>query len=332
MIPGMDLAREILYLALGFFLLAKGSNWLVTGSSVIADRMGVRQLVIGLTVVAWGTSAPEVVVSGLAAVEGKVGLSMGNVLGSNIANLALVLGASAVILPKVLQGSLAKRETFWLLASVAIFWWRASDLMVDRVDGMFLLGAVIIYNLQLLWEARERTVAVEPAHEGYDSWAERLPRFSAVAGALTIAGAAWLTIQGATGIAHRYGMSESLIGLTILAVGTSLPELAAGVSGALKGKSDISLGNVVGSNVFNVTGVIGVVAMIRPFGGPDEPNVQEALRENLAVDFPMVMLFSVAALVLTAVGGKRGGRAKGFLLLAAYFSYVTYQVLTDSPG
>ena len=325
----MDLALDVVFLAAGFWFLAKGSDWLVTGSSVIADRMGVRQLVIGLTVVAWGTSAPEVVVSGLAALEDRVGMSMGNVLGSNIANLALVLGASGVILPAVLQGALAWREIFWLLASVAVFWWRAADLHIDRVDGLVLLGVVTVYSLQLLWEARQRTVGVEPKHEDAHDWAERMPQLSSVAGALAIAGAAWLTIDGATGMAKRFGMSDDLIGLTVLAIGTSLPELAAGVRGALKGHSDISLGNVVGSNVFNVTAVIGVVALIRPFGGPDQPEVQEALRENVRFDFPMVVAFSVAALLLTAIGGKKGGRFKGFLLLAAYFAYGAYQVVTD---
>ena len=332
MIPAMDLALEILALAFGFYYLAKGSDWLVTGSSLIAERMGVRQLVVGLTVVAWGTSAPEVVVSSVAAVKENPGMSMGNVLGSNIANLALVLGASAVILPKVLEGALAKRETFWLLASVAVFWWRASDLRIDRVDGAILLGAVSVYNLQLLWEARQRIVGVTPKVEVPEGWAERLPALSTLVGAAAIGLAGWGTIYGAEGIARRLGMSDGLIGLTGLAVGTSLPELAAGVSGALKGHSDISLGNVVGSNVFNVTGVVGVVALIRPFGGAEEPVIQEALRKNVEVDFPMVMVFSVAALILTAMGGKKGGRAKGFLLLAAYLAYGTYQVLTDDPA
>jgi cation:H+ antiporter len=332
MIRAMILAREILLLLFGFYFLAKGSDWLVAGSSTIADRMGVRPLIIGLTVVAWGTSAPEVVVSSLAAVDGNPGMAMGNVLGSNVANIGLVLGISALILPGVLHRALGGREAFWLLASVGVFWWRTADLELSRVDGGVLLACVTAYNLQLLWEARQLSVGADPELRIGRTWLERRPRVSAILGAIVIAAAAWATIEGAEGLARRAGLSNLVIGLTVLAVGTSLPELAAGVSGALKGHVDISIGNVVGSNVFNVLGVVGVVALIRPFGGAAEPVVQDALRHNLVVDFPIVLGFSLGAILITAFGGERGGRAKALLLLAAYSGYTAYLFLYSSPG
>ncbi len=323
----MDLALELIFLIVGFVLLAKGSDWLVAGSTTLAARMGIRPLVIGLTVVAWGTSAPEVVVSTLSALEGQPGLAMGNVLGSNVANIGLVLGVSSLILPAVMHTGLALRETVWLLGSVGILWWVCRDSQITRTDGGILLGALSLYNLQLLWEARQLSVGATKDEETPDDWFEAHPVLSTLLGAVGIAAAAWLTIVGATGLASRIGIDERVVGLTVVAIGTSLPELAAGVQGALKGQSDISLGNVVGSNVFNVLGVIGVVALVRPFGGPSEPDVVDAFALNLQVDFPIVIGFSIAALAATGLNGERWGRTKGALLLGAYLVYMAYLFL-----
>jgi len=325
----MDLALEVIFLIVGFALLAKGSDWLVAGSTTMAARMGIRPLVIGLTVVAWGTSAPEVVVSTLGALENEPELSMGNVLGSNVANIGLVLGVSALILPAVMHTSLAPRETFWLLGSVGVLWWVSADRQITRVDGAILLGALTIYNLQLLWEARLLSVGATKEVEEPEGWLESHPVLATLLGASGIGLAAWLTIEGATGLADRMKIDERVVGLTVVAIGTSLPELAAGVQGALKGQSDISLGNVVGSNVFNMLGVIGVVALVRPFGGPTEPDVVEAFALNLQVDFPIVIGFSVAALAATGLNGEKYGRTKGGLLLLAYLVYTAYLFLAD---
>ncbi len=326
----MDLATELIFLVVGFYFLAKSSDWLVTGSSLIAERIGVRQLVIGLTVVAWGTSAPEVVISSLAAVKDNPGQSMGNVLGSNIANIGLVLGIAAMILPDVLNGALARREAFWLLASVCVFWWICSDYSVSRLDGLILLALVTVYNVQLLWEARQASVGAKPAEYDPGNWREKYPSILVVIGMVALGSAAWLTLEGAGGLAKRAGLSDEVIGLTVLAVGTSLPELFAGVSGAIKGHSEISIGNVVGSNVFNVTGVVGIMALIHPFGGPEDPLVQESLRKVVALDFPVVIGFSLAALIFAAMSKMGGGRVKGGLLLLAYIGYMAFRVLTDT--
>jgi cation:H+ antiporter len=320
----MVLAQEVFSLVIGFYLLAKGSDWLVAGSSRLAARAGVRPLVVGLTVVAWGTSAPEVVVSTLGAVDGQPSLAMGNVLGSNVANIGLVMGVSALLLPAVMHRGLGLRETLWLLGSVALLWWVCQDGEVTRADGALLLGALTAYNLQLLWEARQLSIGASEDLDEPEGWAEAAPLFASAIGAGAIAFAAWLTIEGAVGLAGRVGIDDRVVGLTVVAVGTSLPELAAGVTGALRGQSDISVGNVVGSNVFNVLGVIGVVALVRPFGGEAEPGVAADLARNVALDFPIVVGFSVAALAATGLSGERYGRTKGALLLLGYLAYTAY--------
>lgn len=323
----MDLAQEALYLVVGFYLLARGSDWLVAGSSRLAARAGVRPLIVGLTVVALGTSAPEVVVSTLGALDGQPSLAMGNVLGSNVANIGLVLGVSSLLLPAVMHRGLALRETLWLLGSVALLWVVCTDGEVTRLDGGVLLIALAVYNLQLLWEARQLSLGARPDLAEPETWCEARPVLATVVGAVGIAFAAWLTIEGAVALVDRIGIDERVVGLTVVAVGTSLPELAAGVTGALRGQSEISVGNVVGSNVFNVLGVIGVVAVVRPFGGEVEPGVVEDLAQNTSIDFPIVLGFSVAALAATGLAGERFGRTKGALLLLAYLGYMVYLFL-----
>lgn len=307
--------RDGFYLVLGFILLAKGADWLVGGSARIARMWGVSALLVGLTVVAWGTSAPEVVVSTLAAVDGKPGIAMGNVLGSNIANIGLVLGACAIVLPRVMESSLKFREAFWLMASLALLWWTVSDLVVDRTDGVFLLLAFLAYNLQLYFTARQGVKAIEP-EEG-DT---RHPWRDVIIGCIAVAGGAKLVVMGAESIAHNFGVSDRVIGLTIVAVGTSLPELAAGLGAAFKGESEVSLGNVIGSNVFNVLAVIGIAALVAPFDG-NMPGLSAEMAHARDKDFYIVAGFHVAALLIPRLGGARFGRAKGFAFLGAYVWY-----------
>ena len=287
----MDLTVDIVWLVIGFYLLAKGSDWLVSGSTVIADGLGVRPLIIGLTVVAWGTSAPEVVVSAEAAIGDKGAMALGNVLGSNVANIALVLGACAVILPAVLNSRLAFREIFWVLASVGALWWVSADQEITRLDAGLLLGVFVIYNLQLFLETAKRPRLPRSELPLSGNWFERHAKTSVLLGAVAIFLGANRSIEGAGGIAELMGMTELVIGLTVVAVGTSLPELFAGVSGALKGHKDISLGNVVGSNVFNVLTVVGIFCLIRPLGGVDDPEGRGDIQSTLDFHFPVVAGF-----------------------------------------
>ena len=306
---------DFVLLAGGFILLAKGADWLVSGSARIARMWGVSALVVGLTVVAWGTSAPEVVVSAMASIEGNPGMAMGNVLGSNIANLGLVLGACALVLPRVMEKAPELRESFWLMASLGVLWWTVTDLAIDRTDGILLLLTFLAYNLQLFFTAR-RGVKEEEPQEG-DT---KHPWRDVILGSISVAVGAKLVVWGAQDIADAFGVSDRVIGLTVIAIGTSLPELAAGLGAALKGESEVSLGNVVGSNVFNVLAVIGIAALIAPFEG-DMPGLADELRHARDKDFLIVAGFHFAALLLPRVGGPRFGRWKGFVFLAAYVWY-----------
>lgn len=312
-----------LFLAAGFVLLAKGADWLVGGGTSIARRLGVSTLVVGLTVVAWGTSMPEVVVSVMAAWRGEVGISLGNVLGSNIANIGLVLGASALVLPSVLEAAMRPRELCWLFASLGALWAASADSAITRVEAALLLALFAAHNLHLWYTAREAGfVAEEPPERE-----PRAPVLRVLGGVAAISIGAHLVVQGAQAGALRLGVSELVVGLTVVAVGTSLPELAAGLGGAFKGETDISLGNVVGSNVFNVLAVLGLVGVVRPLvPESDGTALADAFGQALRADFPAVLGFSVGAAVLPWLPGR--GRAKGALLLLGFLAYVTLRVVT----
>ena len=312
------------YLAVGFGFLAKGADWLVDGGSSLARKAGVSTLIVGLTVVAWGTSMPEVVVSSVAAWQGDASISIGNVLGSNIANIGLVLGASALVLPRVMEQALRPRELFWLIASLGTLWWICRDSAITRGDAYVLLGVFALHNLHLWLTSRGSGSQTAGATEG-ESVSYPVPKL--LVGIIMISSGAYLVVEGAVAGAYRIGMNEMVVGLTVVAIGTSLPELAAGLGSAFKGESDISLGNVVGSNVFNLLAVLGIVGLIQPLvpTGEEGDALGTSFGEALAVDFPMVLGFSLAVAVLPFLPG--GGRLKGALLLFAFVAYTTLRVL-----
>ena len=324
-----DWLKILAMLLAGFLLLWRGADWLVAGSTLIARRFGVSTLVVGLTVVAFGTSAPEIIVSGLAASEGKVDLSLGNVLGSNVANNGLVLGVSAIILPRILEQRLEAREVSWLFLSLAGFYYCAVDGEISRVEGGALLGVFVVYNVHVL-----RTSGAVLAPEGVDEVRGRHPWLWTALGIAAILSAAKLVVMGAEEGALRLGVPKSVVGLTVVAIGTSLPELAAGIGGAVRGESDISLGNVVGSNVFNVLAVIGIVALVQPISPAALPEHADEIRHafDLALreDVWVVLGFSLAAVALPRVGGD--GRTKGGLLLVGYVAYSIWLYATRMGG
>ena len=313
------------YLVVGFAFLAKGADWLVDGGSSIARKAGVSTLIVGLTVVAWGTSMPEVVVSSMAAWQGDTSISIGNVLGSNIANIGLVLGASALVLPRVMEQALRPREFFWLIASLGTLWWICRDSAITQNDAFVLLGIFALHNLHLWLTSRESGFLTDDATD-IESVSYPVPKL--LVGIIMISSGAYLVVEGAVAGAYRVGMNEMVVGLTVVAIGTSLPELAAGLGSAFKGESDISLGNVVGSNVFNLLAVLGIVGVIQPLvpTGEEGDALGASFGEALAVDFPMVLGFSLAVAVLPFLPG--GGRLKGGLLLSAFIVYTTLRVLS----
>ncbi|MAF64945.1 MAG: calcium:sodium antiporter [Planctomycetes bacterium] len=314
-----SVALDLMVLLGGLLLLGKGGDWLVDGSAELARRRGVRPVIVGLTIVAWGTSAPEVMISSLAAAEGRPALALGNVLGSNIANIGLVLGVCALALPTLLQRGLSAWEASWLVASVGCAWWALADGAVSRGEGAALLAAFALHNLNL-WLLVRGAAGTAPGPA-----LQSAPWTRVVAGSIAIAIGAKLAVTGGVGVAEHIGISDRVVGLTIIALGTSLPELAAGLSGVLKNHSELSLGNIVGSNVFNVLAVIGVAAVIAPLE-PSAPEAVTSIDRALGTDFPVVMGFSLALIFLSQFAGASGGRWKGALLVASYLAY-TWRVL-----
>jgi cation:H+ antiporter len=302
----------------GFVGLAKGAGGLGDGGATLARRWRVDPLLVGLTVVAWGTSIPELVVSGMAAWKGQGEMSLGNSLGSNVANIGLVMGSSAILLPAVMVGGVRPREIFWLLGSLAALWLACMDGRVTRLEGLGLLTAFGVY-MELLRRHPRGVPGVHPGEEhGGNAW------LLVIAGSLVIVVGARLVVLGGEGLAFRAGISPMIVGLVFFALGTSLPELAAGIGSALKGHADIGYGNVIGSNVFNVLAVIGAASEVRPLGvGAGD------FAAALGRDFPVAMVFSLVLVLLPFAAPGRFGRGKGVLLLLGYLGYIGFLFLGE---
>ncbi len=314
---------DLLYLAIGIAGLYFGAEWLVGGSSKLALRMGVTPLVIGLTVVAFGTSAPELAVSMQLNLAGEPDAAVGNVVGSNICNILLILGVSALVIPLVIDSQVVRREMPLLIAISIAFVAMLSDGEIARWEGLLLAAGIIAYvwtSLQLSKSARPETVAEFADEIGDPEEAKSAPGLllaALVIGglALLVAGSSFFKVGG-VGIAETLGVSKAVIGLTVLAVGTSLPELATSVVACLKNEGDIIAGNAVGSCVFNLLAVVGITASIRPM----------TVTEIAPLDL-WVMLGTAVLGVLLMLTRRRLGRIEGTVLLVAYVAYLTAVVM-----
>ena len=304
---------DIVFIVLGVALLYFGGNLLVDNASLLARRWGVSSLVIGLTVVALGTSAPELAASVTAALSGVPELALGNVIGSNIANLALILGVTALIYPLQTQKPFLRRELPVMIAAAALLPLLLLDGTLSRADGGLLLVGLGGYLWALL--SRRDPAGAEAVEVGSrPSWAGTL---GALLGLSLLVGGAQLLVSGATSLARSFGVPELVIGLTLVAIGTSLPELATAGVAAFRRESDIALGNVVGSNIFNVLFILGVTALVRP--------IHIAYR---AVALNLWLMVGLSLLLLPLLlTGLRLGRREGGLLLALYLFYVGYLYL-----
>lgn len=320
----------------GFSLLIWGADRFVMGASATANNFGVSPLIIGLTIVGFGTSAPEMIVSTVAALDGTPNLAVGNALGSNIANIALVLGLTALITPLYVHSKILQREYpimfFIMLLVLGLLW----DGQLSRLDGSILLAGmfVLMYFITRLG-LRERQQleviknnhnnTVDPLAEEFD---EEIPKDMSTPmalswllfGLIVLLVSSKMLVWGAVNIAHEFGISDLVIGLTIVAIGTSLPELAASIASALKGEHDIAIGNIIGSNMFNLLGVLGIPGLIGAV----------TLDENvLSRDYPVMLGLSILLFVF-AYGFKGRGRInrlEASILLACYMGYmmVIYQ-------
>lgn len=305
---------DLLLFAVGLFLLVVGAEGLVRGASAIAARMGVRPITIGLTVVALGTSAPELVVALVAAARGQTDIVLGAVVGSNILNILVVLGATALLAPFFLQRETLRQDLPLVsLVSVATFM-LASDGSISRLDGGLLLAALVAYTVHL--NRRGKAVAVGVAMDPPDpdaapAW---VPVVMGLAGGTLLVFGADFVVEGGTGIARGIGLPERVIALTLVALGTSAPELATALVAAYRRHVDLAIGNVVGSNLLNILFVLGSAALIR-----DIPVSQAVLRSDLLI---MVLTTFLLMMLLLTSSRRRVGRAAGAVLVLAYVAYV----------
>jgi cation:H+ antiporter len=323
--------QSILFLVAGLFIVVKGADWLVEGASSLARRIGVSELAIGLTVVAFGTSMPELSVNLLSALNGSTDIAIGNIVGSNIANILLILGIAAIISPMTVQTSTVWKEIpFSLLAAVLVLI-MANDHIIDglsfaeltRSDGLSLIAFFLIF----LWYTFGMSRVDDGTADESKKWSLPMATVMILGGlGLLIVGGKF-TVDGATGIATVLGVSQSLIGLTVVAVGTSIPELATSVVAAMKKKADIAVGNVVGSNIFNIFWILGISAVIRPL----------PFRPEMSIDL-LVAIFATVLLFFSSHTGYRRilfwkqkeghiiNRVDGWCMLASYVLYTGYLV------
>lgn len=309
-------------LIIGLILLVWSSDLFIDGAASIAKHMSISPLIIGVVILGFGTSAPEIIVSIIASINGNPGLAVGNVIGSNIANIALVLGVAAIIAPIVVKSSLLKREFPIVIGVTIIGFLLLLDKDLDMIDGIVLLGLLVIVmtwmikaNKQI--ETTDDTLAVQTEEE-LDNKEEITFKKSIImliVGLVILVASAQLMVHGAVDIAKYFGISDLIIGLTIIAIGTSLPELAAAISAAKKGETDLMIGNIIGSNLFNLLAVLAMPALIAP-------SIIE--KSTITIDYPIMLLLTVIMLimVLPRKGKSIIGRKLGILLLLSFVAYL----------
>jgi len=306
----------------GFVLLIKGADYLVTGASSLAFKLGISPLVIGLTIVAFGTSAPELIVNLLASFNGNTDIAIGNVLGSNIVNILVILGISAIIYPLTVQKSTVWKEIPFALLAVVVLAFLASDALIDgaaeslltRIDGLILISFFGIFLYYIAGIAKQAPEDIQEKPANLSLTRSGVLIFIGIIG--LVVGGKWI-VDGAIVFAQSLGVSEALIGLTIVAIGTSLPELATSVMAAFKKNTDIAVGNIIGSNIFNIFWILGISAIITPL--PFAP----AMTTDILVTLSASLLLFLALFV-----GKRHTLQKwqGVAFLALYIMYIVYVI------
>lgn len=324
---------DVVFFCIGLVMLYFGAEWLVKGSSSLARSLGVTPIVIGLTVVAFGTSAPELVVSLVSSIKGKSMIAVGNVVGSNICNIALVLGLSAVLQPLTSDRSVVKRDIPIMLGISLYLFVISSNSMLSRVEGATLFGGVILYTFLNYYLAKKEAItasvgaefAPEAVAEGMEEIEYIASRFKqivlVVVGIVGVVAGAEILINAAIKIMQVLGVSQKFIGLTIVAFGTSLPELATSVVAAMRKEMDISIGNLVGSNVFNILSVLGAASLVRPIPIPGG-----FFPSGLWIDY-LAMLFTSFLPWLMMRKSSTVTRRDGVILLLCYVGYLSYLII-----
>ncbi|EIJ33822.1 calcium/sodium antiporter [Thiothrix nivea] len=316
----------------GLILLAWSADRFVLGAASLARLTGISPLTVGMVIVGFGTSAPEILVSVIAALDGAPGMALGNAVGSNIANIALILGVTALLTPLAVHSRIVKRELPIVLGVGIFSWLLLRDGDASRLDGAILLSLLVGLLVWLVYSAK-RSYFLEPLTAEMTGEVQEIqadltmPRaiFWTVAGLILLVASSRLLVWGASGIATAFGISDLVIGLTIVAIGTSLPELAASIASARKGEADLAVGNIVGSNLFNNLAVIGLPAMIHPLATPPE---------LLSRDLPIMIGLTLLLIVFNYTPPKNNmiTRPEGLILLAAFIGYQLLLYIQSVPA
>ena len=316
----MNFLINLVLLVVGFVLLIKGADYFVEGASKIADKLGIPQLVIGLTIVAFGTSAPEAAISISSAIKGNTGIAIGNIIGSNIMNILLILGiTSCITVLKVAKSTVYYEIPFVIFITTVLVVIGGTQGKLGFVSGIILWALFILFFVYLIKMAKSgKSDGIVEEGEAYDGKKDSMIKliFITLAGMAAIVIGSDLTVDGATEIAKILGISDRIIGLTIVAFGTSLPELITSVTAGIKGKADIAIGNIVGSNIFNILFVLGTTSLIK--------SVPYSM--NFVID-GIVAIAAAVLLFLGVVRKKQLGRMAGIIMLIAYAGYFAYLIV-----
>lgn len=318
---------DYILLIIGFALLIKGADIFVDGASSIAKKIGIPPVIVGLTIVSLGTSAPELAVSLISAMNRSNEIAIGNVLGSNLFNTLMVLGVTAVVLPLIIQKEKIKTDFFVNIAVTALLFFLTFDTilgkdrnLISRFDGIILVIVCISYITYLVFKSVKTNV--EPPSKEDKNINLFIKILLIILGACAIIFGGDFVVDSATNIAYKFGMSEKLVGLTIVAMGTSLPELVTSVVAALKGENDIALGNVLGSNIFNILLIIGLSSAISPI----------PVATSLMIDFLYLVAITIFIFALIFIGKekeKKLTRFEGLLLVTLYIGYMIYIIIRN---
>jgi len=300
----------------GLVLLFAGGHFLVDGSSKLSAILGISPIVAGLTIVALGTSMPEFVVSMFAAISGKTDVALGNIIGSNVSNLGLILGVSAMARPIAVNKKLLKFEIPLVVGVSATFWLLCANALLSRLDGAILFVGFVCYLYLVVTRARKDTTPKSETQNS-DTRAKKTPQVLLIIGGIVgLSFGADFTVDAASEISRRIGVSELVLGLTIVALGTSLPELATSLVAAVKKQGDISIGNIIGSNIFNMMAIAGPSAMANPLP------VSDIISNN---HLPVMMGLTIFMVPLISTG-KKLGRIEGIILAASYFGIMYWWI------
>jgi len=321
-------AVNLAWFLAGLLVLAAGAEVMVRGGSALAAQLGISPIVIGLTVVSIGTSLPELAVGVVAASEGAGALAVGNIAGTNVVNLLLILGLSALLVPLALEQRTIRSELPMMAAAAALLWLLAADGVMTRRDGLILVTAAIAYTVAMVNSARRESRAVREEYQAEFGAAAGTPRtllwhlaVTTAGIAVVIVGAEWL-VDGAEGMARAWGVSDAFIGLTVVAIGTSAPELVTTVISTIRGDRDIAVGNLIGSSIYNILFILGVTCLV-PAEGLVLPS------SLVTVDIPLMVL-AVAACIPIFITGRRVSRLEGGAMVVAYLAYLTYLVVVQA--